>query len=323
MTTQNLPAITLEITADTAPAIFKGEGLGQYFDHIKASVNEVPDLSSKKGRDRIASLAAQVSRSKTAVEKPGRDYLKRIKELPKQIEAELRDFVNNCDALRDQVRQPLTDWEAEQERIEAEKKAAEAAIALAKQIESDWEIAVLLDREFDRAREEKRQAAIKAQQERDAEIARQAAEQARLDAENAAKAERESAARRELDAKMAQERAEREAEEAKQRAIEAEQRAVREKAEAEERAARQKVEAEARAKLAAEQAAAAERRRIELEAQQQREEQERRERNKRHCAAINNEALNDLMLTGLTEDQAKSVVTAIAKGKVRNVAINY
>ena len=85
---------------------------------MKAEVTaEVPDLTTVKGRARIASLAATVSKSKKAVETPGRDYLKRLKEMPKVVEAELRDFVTKMDSLRDTTRQPLTDWEnAEQAR---------------------------------------------------------------------------------------------------------------------------------------------------------------------------------------------------------------
>jgi hypothetical protein len=101
-----------DISAENAPAIYVGGGLGQFFDAVQAEVTaEVPDLTTRKGRERIASLAAKVSKSKTAVEKPGRDYLKRLKEMPKVVEAELRDFVNKMDALRDATRQPLTDWE--------------------------------------------------------------------------------------------------------------------------------------------------------------------------------------------------------------------
>lgn len=107
-----------DISADNAPAIYVAGGLGQFFDAVKAEVTtEVPDLKTAKGRARIASLAATVSKSKTAVEKPGRDYLKRLKEMPKVVEAELREFVNKMDDLRDTTRQPLTDWEnAEQAR---------------------------------------------------------------------------------------------------------------------------------------------------------------------------------------------------------------
>lgn len=102
-----------DISADNAPAIYVAGGLGQFFDAVKAEVTgEVPDLTTRKGRERIASLAATVSKSKAAVEKPGRDYLRRLKEMPKVVEAELRDFVTKMDNLRDTTRQPLTDWEA-------------------------------------------------------------------------------------------------------------------------------------------------------------------------------------------------------------------
>ena len=101
-----------DISADNAPAIYVAGGLGQFFEAVKAEVTgEVPDLTTAKGRARIASLAATVSKSKKAVETPGRDYLKRLKEMPKVVEAELRDFVTKMDNLRDSTRQPLTDWE--------------------------------------------------------------------------------------------------------------------------------------------------------------------------------------------------------------------
>ena len=107
-----------DISADNAPAIYVAGGLNQFFDAVKAEVTgEVPDLTTVKGRARIASLAATVSKSKKAVETPGRDYLKRLKEMPKVVEAELREFVTKMDSLRDTTRQPLTDWEeAEQAR---------------------------------------------------------------------------------------------------------------------------------------------------------------------------------------------------------------
>ncbi|WP_330208873.1 hypothetical protein [Pseudomonas sp. Z13] len=101
-----------DISADNAPAIYVAGGLNQFFDAVKAEVTgEVPDLTTVKGRARIASLAATVSKSKKAVETPGRDYLKRLKEMPKVVEAELREFVIKMDSLRDATRKPLTDWE--------------------------------------------------------------------------------------------------------------------------------------------------------------------------------------------------------------------
>ena len=110
-----------DISADNAPIIYVAGGLNQFLEAVKAEVTgEVPDLTTRKGRERIASLAAKVSKSKAAVEKPGRDYLKRLKEMPKVVETELREFVNSMDALRDATRQPLTDWEkAEDARVDA------------------------------------------------------------------------------------------------------------------------------------------------------------------------------------------------------------
>lgn len=322
-TTDNLPAVTLDITPDKAPTIFQGKGLDPFYEHIKASVNEVPDLTTKKGRDRIASLSAQVSRSKTAVEKPGRDYLKTIKELPKLIEAELRDFVNKCDALRDEVRKPLTEWEAEQERIEAERKGAEEAAKLAEQVERDHELALLMNAEFDRNREQERLAAEQAKRDHEERIAREAAERARLEAEAKAKAEQEAALRREMEAKLSAERAEQERIAAEQRAKEAEERAAREKVEAEQRAIQAEKEAAERAERARLEAIEQERRRQEAEAQAAAEEQRLREADKEHRAAINRAALADLIGAGLPEEQARAVICAIAKGQVRHITIHY
>ncbi|MFS8319157.1 hypothetical protein RPF54_24660, partial [Enterobacter hormaechei subsp. xiangfangensis] len=110
----------IEIKPEQAPALYVAGGLDAYLEQIRQAVNEVPDLSTKKGRDRVSSLAAQVSRSKTAIEKPGREYLKRLKEAVRPAEAEIKRFVDACDELRDATRRPLTEWEAEQERIKAE-----------------------------------------------------------------------------------------------------------------------------------------------------------------------------------------------------------
>ncbi|HEN8710594.1 TPA: hypothetical protein U8203_000237 [Pseudomonas putida] len=109
---QKLIAIE-EISEDNAPAIYVAGGLQRFVDLVKGQVlTEVPDLTTRKGRERIASLAATVSKSKKAVENPGRDYLRRLKEMPKVVEEELRAFVTTMDNLRDQVRQPLNDWQA-------------------------------------------------------------------------------------------------------------------------------------------------------------------------------------------------------------------
>ncbi|WP_282361280.1 hypothetical protein [Pseudomonas sp. PS01300] len=102
-----------DISEENAPAIYVLGGLKPFLEHTRSQVcGEVPDLTTRKGRERIASLAAEVSRSKKAVENPGRDYLRRLKEMPKVVETELREFVTEMDKLRDEVRKPLNDWQA-------------------------------------------------------------------------------------------------------------------------------------------------------------------------------------------------------------------
>lgn len=106
--------ITIDhISEESAPVIYVQNGLKPFMQMIRDEVcGEVPDLTTRKGRERIASLSATVSKRKASVEKPGRDYLRRMKEASKVVEVELREFVDEANALRDEIRKPLTDWEA-------------------------------------------------------------------------------------------------------------------------------------------------------------------------------------------------------------------
>ncbi|NIG20578.1 hypothetical protein F3J37_18035 [Pantoea sp. Al-1710] len=268
----------LEIKPEQAPALYVPNGLNAYLDEIRNSVNEVPDLSTAKGRARVASLAAQVSRSKTAIEKPGRDYLKRLKELPKEVEAELRRFVSECDAIRDETRRPLTEWEqAEDERKQAlQQRLADlraladviddagnyltytdiqARLSEAKSVTLDdsWqEIATEAGVAKDATVQKLEAAVIVAKQREDqaAELERlrkEAEEKARRDHEEKLKQEAAEAARREAEQKAQIEREEAarreaelkaKAEKAERDRIEAQERAEREAREAQERTAK-------------------------------------------------------------------------------------
>lgn len=123
----------------------------------------VPDITTAKGRKEIASLAYKVAQTKTYLDGLGKDLVAELKEIPKLIDANRKTVRDRLDELKAKARQPLTDYEEEQARIKAEEEAKAAAEALAKQIESDHEIAILMDREFDRKREEAR---LKAKQEK-------------------------------------------------------------------------------------------------------------------------------------------------------------
>ena len=314
----------IEIKPEQAPTLYRAGGLDAYLEQIRQAVNEVPDLTTKKGRDRVASLAAQVSRSKTAIEKPGREYLKRLKEAVRPAEAEIKRFVDACDELRDATRRPLTEWEAEQERIKAE-EAMNAlhveALAMnedfdrqmAARIESDHEMALLMNDAFDREQADKAAEAERQRIAHEEEIKRLAAAAAAREVEQRAQREREEAAHREAMLKAQAEQAERDriaaeqkAEADKQAAIEAERRKAQEEADRIRREAEQREQA----RLAEEKRKA--------------DEQARREADVKHRKAVGTEIVKALLAnTSLTRDQAIEVLTAVKDGRIPHTGISY
>lgn len=314
----------LEIKPEQAPALYVPNGLDAFLEQIRQSVNEVPDLGTAKGRARVASLAAQVSRSKTAIEKPGREYLKRLKEAVKPAEAEIKRFVDACDALRDATRLPLTEWEVEQDRIKAQEQMnawhAEALEmneafdkVLAERIESDHEIALLLNDKFDRDAAEAEAEAERKRIAHEEELKRQAAEQARREAEAAAQRERDAAARREADLKAKAEQAEREAREAQERTAKLAQEA-REQAERDKQAA---IEAERKRAARVEADRLAEEKRIADEAA-------KRAANEKHRKAIGAEIVTALIgRTSISREQAIEVLIALKDNEIPHTRIAY
>lgn len=314
----------IEIKPEQAPALYTSGGLAEYLEQIRDMAKEVPDVTTKKGRDRIGSLARMVGSSKTAIEKPGREYLKRLKEAVKPAEEELRIFTRECDAIRDAILKPREEWEAEQERIKAEEAARIKAEEDRKKFESDHEIALLMNDAFDRELAEK-----KAEEERqriahEEELKRQAAEQDRREAEEKAAAELAAAKKREEDAiaaraqaellaKQAKERAEQEAKDAaakaeadKKAAIEAEQRKAQEEAD--------RIKREAEAKEAAR---LSEEKRIA-------DEKAKREADVKHRKAVGTEIVNALTAnTSISREQAIEVLKALMDGLVPRTQINY
>ena len=95
-------------------------GVDVLFEQLANEVRaEVPDLTTKKGRDRIASLAYKVSKSKGVVDEHGKELVSAEKARLALIDADRKKWRDKCDALRDEIRQPLTDWEnAEKQRLE-------------------------------------------------------------------------------------------------------------------------------------------------------------------------------------------------------------
>ncbi|HHL2634087.1 TPA: hypothetical protein ACQ340_003840 [Yersinia enterocolitica] len=323
MADENTGLVVIDIKPESYPTLYVTNGLNQYLDQIRQAVNEVPDVTTAKGRARIASLAASASRSKTAIEKPGREYLRHLKEQPKIIEAELRRFVIECDEIRDETRRPLTEWEAEQDRLKQEAEAKKKAEQLAAEIEVAHEMALLMNDAFDRDAKEKAEEVERLRKAHEEFIANEAAEKAKREAEEKAKRDIEAAEQRERDAKLAQERAEREKLEATELAernrIAAEQKAERDKQEAiaaEQRKAQEEADRIKREAQQKEDARLAEDKRVADEAAA-------RAANVEHKRAINQQAVADLVAAGIPEECAVQCVKAIAKGQVSAIAITY
>ncbi|THD42786.1 hypothetical protein ERD95_21885 [Enterobacteriaceae bacterium ML5] len=325
----------IEIKPEQAPALYVENGLDKYLELIRKSVNEVPDLSTAKGRARIASLSASVSRSKTAIEKPGRDLLKKIKEQPKIIEAELRRFITECDTLRDKVRLPLTEWEAEQEKLAAEKQMQEwHEQALAdneafdqariERFEADHELALLMNTQHDREVADAKAEAERQRIAHEEELKRQAVEQAQREADEKIQREREASAKREADLKAQAEQEKREREAADRKAeqdrIDAAAKAEREKEEAiaaEQLKAKQEAERIQREAKQKEDARLAEEKRIADEAAA-------RAANEAHRKAIGTDVVNALVAhAGLTRVQAIDVLMQIKDGNIPHTTIHY
>ncbi|HEN3564009.1 TPA: hypothetical protein U5E20_003607 [Yersinia enterocolitica] len=324
MADENTGLVVIDIKPESYPTLYVTNGLDKYLSQIRQAVNEVPDVTTAKGRARIASLAASASRSKTAIEKPGREYLRHLKEQPKIIEAELRRFVIECDEIRDETRRPLTEWEAEQERLKLEAEAKKKAEELAAEIEVAHEMALLMNDAFDRDAKAKADEFERLRKAHEEFIAQQAAEKAKREVEEKAKRDIEAAEQRERDAKLAQERAE-------QAAKDAAAKAERDAKEQSDRAEREKQEAIAAEKLKAQQEAE----RVQREAKQKEDAQLAEEKrvadeaaaraaNEAHRKTVGTAVVNGLIEhAGLTREQAIATLCAIKDSKIPHTNIHY
>jgi colicin import membrane protein len=273
----------------------------------------VQDPTTVKGREAIKSLAYKIAQSKTALENQGVALNRELKALPAAVDKNKREAKEFLEALQTEIRKPVTDWEAEQARIEAERVAAEEAAALARQIEADHEIALTLNWAYDQKRREELEAMERDQQAREEEIAREAAEKERL-----------ASVQREADLKAATEKAEREKAEAEQRAKDAEAKAEQDRIESEARAAQAKIDADKQAEQAAIEAQQVERNRQAAAKKAEDDATAARTKDTEHRKVFSQEAIQDLIrMTGLDEEKGKAVIGAIAMGRVRHISINY
>jgi len=193
---------------------------------------------------------------------------------------------------------------AELDRLRAENERREAEEAERQRQDREAEIAA---QAAQRAREE---AETRAAKEAAAEATRVEAE--RLAAETKAEAERQAAAQRERDAQDAAEAARKAAAKA-----EADRIAAAEKAELDRIAAAKKAQRDQDAAIEAE------RRRVADKREAQRKADELRAANQAHRSKINRAACDAIEALGVDQEKAVEIITAIAKGAVPHVSISY
>jgi hypothetical protein len=213
-------ALALPANTELAVLFRQENGLDPILSRIVEEVrSHVADTSTAKGRDAIKSLAYKVSRSKTALDDAGKRLNEDARAQINIVDAARKRIRDQLDALRDEARKPLDDWEdAEELRLnllKARLRALDAGRAdatfpaqiiaevlaevEATEIGEDWqeyqgEAAIAKDRALTDLR---RNLEIARKREADAaELERLRAEQVKRDEEARAKREAEEAAAR-------------------------------------------------------------------------------------------------------------------------------
>lgn len=282
------PGTFLTAVDDLAGALQSEDKLDALLSRVEAQARKlVPDLSTEASRGIIRSNAYEVAKSKTAMEKAALALTEDWRSRTKAVNGMRAVAAARLEALKDEVRAPLTKWEAEEkariERLEAALAAIASnptltATAAALAAEMARVEAIVVDESWQEYEDGARR--IKADTlatltDLLAEKERHETQIAELEALRAEKAARDAADRVEAEAKAAEERRiARERAEAERQA-----QAAREREEAAARAAeaaRIAAELEAAEKIAAaeREAQEAERRRQEAEAAAEREREE-------------------------------------------------
>jgi len=100
------------VTPQNIPQVFTKGGTDPLIEKIREQVvGIVGDTTTASGRKDIASLAYRVARSKTYLDGLGKELVSSIKAQATTIDKERKHMRGSLDALRDEIRAPLTQWE--------------------------------------------------------------------------------------------------------------------------------------------------------------------------------------------------------------------
>ena len=330
-----------------------GKNLDEAYGRIeKMAKGLVADVATKEGVSQIKSCARQIASAKTKIDNLGKQVVAELKELPKIIDANRRNFRERMEALQDEIRRPVTEIEereAEIERIlQVHQHLMDADSATIRQnIESVRAIELTAEK-WKESLEKATKAVtgeinaletmLKAAEKREAEareleeLRKKQEEAERIIREQKIREDAERKAREEAEARAAAEKArlEREKQEAERKAAEAEM-AAQEAREREE-AARNSKEAMERAAIGAQQAAVPMSKTL-PQPKPSRWTEEQKAVNKRIVADIADIIEPELKtrIAGhsdpgyrlAAEESSKAVVKAILTGKINNLKVEY
>jgi chromosome segregation ATPase len=330
-----------------------GKNLDEVYGHIeKMAKGLVADITTKEGVSQIKSCARQIASAKTKIDNLGKQVVAELKELPKIIDANRRNFRERMEALQDEIRRPVTEIEEREDEIDRIKAVHQQLIdADSATIRQNIESVKAIELTSEKWKESLEKATksvtgeinaletmLKAAEKREAEareleeLRRKQEEAERIIREQKIREEAERKAREEAEARAAAEKArlEREKEEAERKAAEAE-RAAQEAREREE-AARNSKEAIERATIGAQQAAVP-MSKTQPQPKPSKWTDEQKAVNKRIVADIA-EIIEPELKTRIAghsdpgyrlaaEESAKAVVKAILTGKINNLKVEY
>lgn len=110
-----MPKETMElavINTQNAVQVFTCGGMKALLDEIETKVRAIPlDASTALGREQIRSTAYGIARTKTALDTEGKKLTEDWREATKKVNAERKLASERLDALAEEVRRPLTEYE--------------------------------------------------------------------------------------------------------------------------------------------------------------------------------------------------------------------
>lgn len=331
--------VVVQVQENPALAILNQEKFEAFYERLKEEVAKVSgDVSTNKGRDEVRSMAFKIAKARTAIDKARLGLTEEWRTKTKQANEAGSAIKERLEALEDEVRKPLTDWENAEKEREQKHTDLLTAILKAEFVGIDdtaatvserlvWLTDLNLDPEVHRERLEHIQgvkdAAIEKLNIQHARITREEQERAeleRLRQEQAARQAELEAVRLAEEARKAEEER---LEKLRQEAILETQRAAEQARLEAERKHQAELEAE-RAKVAkAEADRLAEQKRVADEAAKAERERLAREQDREHRGKIMGAAKSALMEMDIPEDKAREIVLAIAAGSIPAVSIRF